>query len=98
MKNGGGGRALVSLGQSPPSLHLLCYYRLKFASLPPAARDLCLQTAHVAVDAFPNRSLSLSSAATRKAGSFPSAPRLYSSAATALASSRPTNSPPSRSS
>src|ERR1700688_4108836 len=70
---------------------LLCYYRLKFASPSTSGKDLCLQTAHVAVGAFPSRSLSLSSEATSKGGCFPSRPRPSCSAATAPASSRRTS-------
>src|SRR5260370_24431285 len=59
-------------------------------------KDLCLQTAHVPVDAFPNRSLSLSLAATSKVACFPSVPRPCCLVGTTRVSSRPTNSPPSR--
>src|SRR5467141_2527369 len=75
------------------------FYCVTIASSSPPFRqrkDLCLQTAHVAVDAFPNRSLSLSLAATSKVACFPSVPRPCCLVGTARVSSRPTNSPPSR--
>src|SRR5712671_7641134 len=58
---------------------------------------VCPQTAHVAVDAFPSKLLSICSEATRRAASSPSGPKPSSSAAMAPGSSRPTSSPPNRS-
>src|SRR5712672_1089287 len=77
-----------------------CYYRLTFGPyFPPSTSGtfVCPQTAHVAVDAFPSKLLSICSEATRRAASSPSGPKPSSSAAMAPGSSRPTSSPPNRS-
>src|SRR6267142_2662484 len=58
---------------------------------------VCPQTAHVAVDAFPSKLLSICLEATWKAAFSPSGPKPSSSAAMARGLSRPTSSPPNRS-
>src|SRR5882762_2092320 len=57
---------------------------------------VCPQTAHVAVDAFPSKLLSICLEATWRAASSPSGPKPSSSAAMARGSSRLTSSPPNR--
>src|SRR5882724_2013986 len=66
--------------------------------LPPSTSGtfVCPQTAHVAVDAFPSKLLSICLEAIWRAASSPSGPKPSSSAAMAPGSSRPTSSPPNR--